>query len=208
MSINSAKKDNILRATFDVIGLSKVAALMYLLIGIGFILVERSVQIFASLGFVSLQYGELDITTRRLIDSLYAEEIFKTTSAFMSWFAVGAILYILVWAAVVFFVDGYNDIVIANRFIHPTSFHKANYFASTASRFICRVIAGLFFLCLLVFFIIPIIPKVFYYSKASFSNMNTLSIVRLLSIPIFSLLLIQTEVVLLRLTLLRRRLLS
>lgn len=74
----------------------------------------------------------------------------------LAWFALGGLLYLLVWTLIVFVVDSYNNVVVSSSFSHPTSFHQSAYWFAIGGRFLTRIAAGL----VLAFTLISIIKLV------------------------------------------------
>lgn len=79
-----------------------------------------------------------------------ASDVFsKVWNAFgtaLLWFMVGGIVYTIGWGIWVFFIDGYNDLVVSTRFVHPRSFHQSSYWSGIVARVLLRVAAVSFFL--------------------------------------------------------------
>lgn len=119
-------------------------ALFYLVSSLALILVAK---LDAVLKTFSTQNG-LGETLGRLISKT---NDYTTISGSLLWFLVGAVIYILLWAAIVIIIDGYNNILVSTAFIHPKSFHQSDYWAAIAGRALIRASAWLLILGGLVF---------------------------------------------------------
>lgn len=86
------------------------------------------------------------------------------------WFIIGVIVYSLLWAITTLIVDIKNDVRITMTFVHPSSFARSHYLASTIGRTILRwSIAGVGLLYAF-FWVIVIVPASITVTENVFSN--------------------------------------
>lgn len=88
---------------------------------------------------------------------------------FLLWFAVGSVVYIIIWLAANIAIDLYNDIVISSAFVHPRSFKQSSFWGAIASRAMLRIAATIILVLYGAFWIQALMP-IWQRSISSFFN--------------------------------------
>lgn len=112
-------------------------------------------------------------TTGLISAYMSGNELWARLFLFGFWFLIGAVIYTLLWAVVTLIVNIRNDIHISMTFVHPSSFARSEYLASTVGRTILRwslMGGGLVYV---LFWVIVIVPASIQVSENVLSNPTT-----------------------------------
>lgn len=142
---NTNDFSHVLRAFVELVRPTKAQLFLYLFIAAFIIFSSRLVWL---LDMVGISSGYFDFITEKWIELDnrfdFASYWNPLSNAFL-WFALGSILYLLFWTLIVTIVDGYNDIIVSTRFMHPRSFHQSDYWTAIVGRAFVRIAGfGLF----------------------------------------------------------------
>ena len=76
------------------------------------------------------------------------------------WFLLGAVIYIIGWVVVVVIVNTFDDILISEAFIHPSSFNSSRYWTAIMGRTLLRVAAAILLLAT-AFLFLQLLPEIY-----------------------------------------------
>ncbi len=74
------------------------------------------------------------------------------------WFLAGALLYMVAWVVIVMIVNAFDDIVIGETFMHPSSFSKSSYWVAIMARIFLRIAGGIFLVAISLVFLQVLSP--------------------------------------------------
>jgi len=123
-------------AVLDFLSPTKAAAIFYPVASMFVILLAKLDSILKSFSTES-SIGEM------LSKIISKTNDYTTISGSLLWFLVGALIYLLLWAAAVIIIDGYNNILVSTAFMHPQSFHQSEFWIATAGRWLIRLASAL-----------------------------------------------------------------
>lgn len=119
--------------------------------------------------------NSLELSRDTLFDFINQNEGLGRVFLFGFWFFVGAITYIFTWSAISSLVNLRRDINISDRYVHPDSFHKSDYWGAIIGRTVVRLAASLSLLLFLIFTFTGLSPVWVNTTKVLFINGWTVS---------------------------------
>ncbi len=129
----------------------------YLLVTVGVIIsswVNRLSATDSSFEVIKLVGDVLRVT----FDGISAITSEHRALVFLLWFAVGSIVYIIIWLLANIAIDLYNDIIISSAFVHPKSFKQSSFWGAIASRVVLRIAATVILVVYGVFWVSALLP--------------------------------------------------
>lgn len=145
---------------FGVVGVSPLQFIVFLFIGalhtFWAILNKQLIQNASISQDIALQRDDI-------LDKLFFLGFDPTVQRIISgtkWFLAGALLYMIVWVAIVVIVNTFDDIVIAESFMHPSSFSKSKFWTAVVARTLARIASATFIFVLCVVFL-QVLPKLY-----------------------------------------------
>lgn len=141
-----------------------------------FIVLVLSIAFYRTLesGATNLSTVNISAFFAKIVDfvSLYMEgnELWGRVFLFGFWFLVGGIVYVLLWTLATIIIDFKNDVKASTIFMHPESFSRANYLASTLARQIARVAILGIALSYSLFWLAVIVPSSVFVAQSALSG--------------------------------------
>lgn len=171
MSDTTDTKDlgHVLRAFVELLRPTKGLLLFYIFVSVFILLSSRLVWFLDMVGISSGYFEVISDKWIELDNKFDFASYWNPISNALLWFALGSILYLLFWTIIVSIVDGYNDIIVSTRFMHPRSFHQSDYWTAIAGRALVRIAGFGLFLVLFLWGISGFLSSIYNRAYTSWS---------------------------------------